>query len=71
VSGTSSPFGDALANLVPTGKRGALVVRADLEGNVTAAVATKFGDTWRVGAEFRYDPKEKKAAGYVGVEATW
>lgn len=64
-------FADALAQIVPDGKRGALLVRVDTEGNATATIATRFGDHWRVGAEFKYDPKEKKPSGYVGVEATW
>lgn len=64
-------FSDALAQLVPDGKRGALLVRVDTEGNATAAIATRLNDNWRVGAEFRYDAKEKKPSGYVGVEATW
>lgn len=65
-------FGEALAQIVvPEGKRGALLVKVDATGATTAAIATKFGNTWRVGAEFTYDPKERKPSGYVGVEATW
>ena len=56
---------------VPEGKRGALLVRADLDGNAVAQLAARFGDTWKVAAGGGVNLRERRPTGYVAVEAAW
>lgn len=65
---TDSPFGDALAQLSQTGVRGGLLVRVDETGTAKAVVAWKNGGGFSIGAEFTYNLKTRKPAGWAGVE---
>lgn len=56
---------------VPEGKRGALLIRADAEGNAVALLAFKANDTWTVAAGAAINIHEKRPYGYVAVEASW
>lgn len=61
---------DALKT-VPEGSKGALLLRADLDGNAFAHVAWKFDDHWKVAISGGINIKEKRPAGSIAVEAVW
>jgi hypothetical protein len=56
---------------VPKGKRGALLVFADDDGNAQAHLAAKLGDSWKVAGGGGFNWKTKRPAGYIGVEGYW
>lgn len=56
---------------IPDGKRGALLVIADLEGNARGTVVAKFGDHWKVAAGAGVSLGMTRPVGYVGIEGSW
>lgn len=56
---------------VPEGKRGALLIRADADGNAVAHLAWKANDVWTVAAGGGINIHERRPYGYVAVEASW
>ena len=70
----AEPIRTAIASAfasVPDGKRGALLVRADLEGSVTVHLAARLADGWRVAGGLGFKTGEKRPSGYVAIERTW
>lgn len=66
----NTPIADALA-AIPTGKRGALLVRADPNGNAVATFAARYGDHWKLAVGADYHIGDKRPSGYVAVEGSW
>jgi len=61
---------DAISNIVPPGKVGAVVAVANSDGDVRFAVATKIGDHWTVEGDLARDGGGH-VTGRVLVAASW
>ena len=60
----------SLANDIPPGKRGALVVTATLDGRGEVRYAHRVNGVWTLGAVFRVEP-HAPPQGALEVRATW
>ena len=60
-----------LFTALPSDKRAAVLVIADLNGNARGMVAANLGKHWRVAAGAGFNIGEKRPAGYVAVEGSW
>lgn len=56
-------------DVVPTGKRAALVVAADAQGGVRAVLAERLGDHWQLGQEVEWHGGTLDAGVYI--KASW
>lgn len=61
----------ALWTTIPEGKKGALLVIADLDGSARMQVASRLGGSWKVGAGVGWKLDEKRPSGYIGIEGSW
>lgn len=56
---------------IPEGKRAAVIVSADAQGNAVATFAAKYGEHWKLAAGATYYLGETRPSGYVGIEGSW
>lgn len=70
----SAPLKAAIAEAfatIPDGKRGALLLRADTDGNAVFHVAAKINGHWKVAAGVATESGLRRPIGFVAVVGAW